>query len=101
MYLSLVHLEFGSKENSSYYHFMTFQLKLHSICLCVSVSITSFIYLLFFAVCLTFFVFGKLKLHGVGATCPETIQLSKLCPKIQYSLSLDSNAILLLLQFKT
>jgi hypothetical protein len=51
--------------------------------------------------CLFVCLFFNVKLHGVGANRPETIQWSKACPKIQYSLSLDSNAILLLLQFKT
>ena len=67
MHLSSVHLEFGSKENLSYYDFLTFQLKLCCICLCVCEFITLFIYLLFFYV----------KLHSVGAACPETILLSK------------------------
>ena len=90
MHLSSVHLEFGSKENLSYYDFLTFQLILCCICLCVCVFITSFIYLL---------IIFSVKLHSVGATCLETILWSKACPKIQYSLSLNSNAILLLLQF--
>ena len=89
MHLSSVHIEFWSKENLQYCHFLTFQLKLCCICLCVCVFIASFIYLLIF----------YMKLQSEGATCLETILWSKACPKIQYSLSLNSNAILLLLQF--
>ena len=61
MHLSSVQIEFQSKENLPYYHFLTFQLKLCYICLCVCLFIASFIYLLIF----------YMKLQSEGATCLE------------------------------
>ena len=61
---------------------------------------------LFMCLCIHNFIylpldFFSVKLHSVGATCLETILWSMVCPKIQCSLNWHSNAIFLLLKFKT